>query len=1486
MATIKRQLREAQKELRAIEKQANALRDEHLRDLITKAEDNKADPSFQKRLKEIKRSHERKTQFRKIRAILKPNTSAGLSYILVPKDFRPEQYPYEPDEITEWEPIHEHERLQEFIQKRNIIHFGQAHGTPFTKPPLTRLNWTAESIEAKEILQGSVPLTLLSNNTHANRILQYIANREQLPEIDTFITPDQVSQGFKRWREETSTSPSGCHLGLQRIPAFSTETKEDELMRQQIQQVQADVVNLPIGNGFSPSRWQVVVNAMLEKIAGKPLLHKLRVIHILEADYNLALKEIFGRRLMRNCELNGTLGEHQDGFRKGRSTMRTLLQNELFNDYNKRLRINNFVGMTDISGCFDRILPSIISLINRRNGCPPEAVKTHSSTLEKARYHLKSKHGVSKSFYSHSQVTPIYGNGQGAGDSPSQWSQESALLFELYKEKAEGAQMSFRDGSLAAKLPLTAFADDTNLLGNDDRRDLSLNLLADQAKKAFQLWDNLLHATGHFMELGKCACYLSMWDFQEDGYAFTIPPEELGIEIKVQDINGVIQTIQQLPADASQKLLGVMKNPIGNQQDEVQRLKQKSDQLAIKMNSQFLSHSDATLAYEAFYIPAMRYSLAITSINQIDFEKIQSLATPAFLAAMGFNRNMPRSVVFAPKVYQGLGMKHLYDLQGCDSTRLLIQELNATNSPTSKMTRAVLEIVQLESGIGKPILEDTRSLDFIEWGWIPQIREFLQHIDAKIMGATLMPPTYRKHDQYIMDSEILNKLTYKERMLIHRCRLFLQVEVLSDISDAAGEQILPEWLGPDSVKPSKSTKNWPKQNNPGKEAWKIWKNFIARSFLNEAGKLRKALGNWTRQNTTRIHQSYCAEDKTILYMQQGTAGIWRAHARRCSGRRCLVFQRAHTLTPILPARVMPIDIKLSTDDSIVTGGWRDMDPDTQENNGIINFKTYITADSKSRGETVTLLVDPTEIAMTLQNPTRLEIASDGGFEPISGISSYGWVISMNREIIAKGRGPAAAHPDLAESFRSEGYGLAAAAAFLNAMISFFNIQPEDHTWKFYIDNKAMIQRMESYRSSVRHSQWNLRPDADITNTAHDYLGNIPALFIHVKSHQDEGKEKDRLNFDAHMNIMADALATQQRDSMSKPVTQVQSKHCMLVIKDRYITRDSKRWITQKAGEVPIQYYYKEKYGWSKLVFNSIHWDLQHKVLRSYKPADQRRILKFAHEWLPTNVRLFREGLEESPACRLCGNLEETNDHMLECSLSCQQNTRQKLSDYLWKDVGNQHGNSELNNIIELALSESPYNKKWTPDMTSISPELLPCILQQNKIGWHQLYKGRIAKSMIRAVENHFRNLQVESKKFTGERWGKMLIRNIWNVVLILWEQRNEQVHGRQAQDKCNTETQRLQHRVRNYYELMEQLDTTDREKIFFKDVETMLSEDNRYIKAWLKLAQRIFTAAKKEQEISSKEKKMMETYFAWKPHDRNSRRRTQEPRSPAETHPD
>jgi exonuclease III len=272
---IKKELRTAQKHLREITKQAAELREEHLKELIQHAEENSNDASFQKRLQNIKKAHQRQQHYKKIRNILKPSQKTGLSYILVPKDFNADDYPYDPETVQGWEPVHEQSEMQNLIQKRNIAHFGQAHGTPFTVEPLNKLNWEANSMESKEILEGSVPISLLQGDEYTRKVLNYIAKREQLPEIDTHITPAQLSLGFKKWKEETSTSPSGCHLGLRRIPAFQLDNKESEKIRGRIQQVQADIVNIPIARGFSPQRWRTVVNAMLEKISGKPLLHKL-----------------------------------------------------------------------------------------------------------------------------------------------------------------------------------------------------------------------------------------------------------------------------------------------------------------------------------------------------------------------------------------------------------------------------------------------------------------------------------------------------------------------------------------------------------------------------------------------------------------------------------------------------------------------------------------------------------------------------------------------------------------------------------------------------------------------------------------------------------------------------------------------------------------------------------------------------------------------------------------------------------------------------------------------------------------------------------------------------------------------------------------------------------------------------------------------------------------------------------------------------------
>jgi hypothetical protein len=67
--------------------------------------------------------------------------------------------------------------------------------------------------------------------------------------------------------------------------------------------------------------------------------------------------------------------------------------------------------------------------------------------------------------------------------------------------------------------------------------------------------------------------------------------------------------------------------------------------------------------------------------------------------------------------------------------------------------------------------------------------------------------------------------------------------------------------------------------------------------------------------------------------------------------------------------------------------------------------------------------------MALTEKSQMIIASDGGHDPSSGISSFGWAMTINNVVIAKGQGPVQVAPEMAESFRAEGYGLASACLF-------------------------------------------------------------------------------------------------------------------------------------------------------------------------------------------------------------------------------------------------------------------------------------------------------------------------------------------------------------------------------------------------------------------------------------------------------------------------
>jgi hypothetical protein len=819
---------------------------------------------------------------------------------------------------------------------------------------------------------------------------------------------------------------------------------------------------------------------------------------------------------------------------------------------------------------------------------------------------------------------------------------------------------------------------------------------------------------------------------------------------------------------------------------------------------------------------------------------------------------MPRAVVFAPKLYQGIGFRHLYDLQGCDGTRLLLQELNQEKSTTQKLLMILLETIQLEAGIGEPILENCRPLDYIEWGWIPHIRDFLHHIHGKIIGATPKPSLYRENDLYLMDAPQFESFSRRDKIYIHRCRLHLQVETLSDITTASGSHIHHAWFHGNTEKPSTSTLRWPRQDSPSQPAWLAWKKFLY-AISSPSGRLKRQLGSWVKPNLYRQYHAYIAEDDSLLMSdQQGHWETFTMEKEFRKSRTYLIWTRGPAQAPSAPAT--PTDVIHITDTRITVAApskWKSENK-SKPTTATQWYKTSAPNTTHLIGN-ITMILEDDDITPLIHGKSIFEFASDGGHDPSTGISTFGWVASVNSTIIAQCRGPAQCHPSLAESFRAEGYGITSAGLFARNLINRFEINTRNHEWFFYLDNQSMIQRLSGYKG-VSPSKWNLRPDEDITKMASLVITPIPHHFIHVKSHQDTSKNPEDLPFPAVLNIMADQQATRQKSLMTKPATEVQNiSTAQLRIQGMCITRESQKWLLHTAGRIPIQNFYNDKYGWSETTFHSIAWDIQYAVLKSFSASDQARILKFVHGWLPTASRSHKEGSSNSPRCPICSAPREDNIHLFHCTNREMEPIQEKLQYYLVKDMHDK-GDGELNNIIEMAILNSATNT-WAPLPSSISRKWKTAVNDQSKIGWRHILCGRIAKSLINAMNRHYESQEISSFLYNGNRWAKKLLQNIWSIMLELWKTRNNIIYHTTQLASVEHLRAQLEPKVRSCYSWSHIIPARERNIWFSATIEDKLQEDPTIVSNWLQGASRIIKIAKREQRQRPKESAVMERFL-------------------------
>ena len=88
--------------------------------------------------------------------------------------------------------------------------------------------------------------------------------------------------------------------------------------QEQLLRATTSLLNYAIKFGYTYHRWTKVVNIMLQKDPGNPRIHRLRVIHIYEADYNMLLA-IKWRQALHFAEDQKLLNDGMYGSRPGRT---------------------------------------------------------------------------------------------------------------------------------------------------------------------------------------------------------------------------------------------------------------------------------------------------------------------------------------------------------------------------------------------------------------------------------------------------------------------------------------------------------------------------------------------------------------------------------------------------------------------------------------------------------------------------------------------------------------------------------------------------------------------------------------------------------------------------------------------------------------------------------------------------------------------------------------------------------------------------------------------------------------------------------------------------------------------------------------------------------------------------------------------------------------------------------------------------------------
>jgi hypothetical protein len=147
--------------------------------------------------------------------------------------------------------------MEEQLLRYNMKWFCQAHKTPFGNDEVyNMIQFSGVTHEANAILEGchvddmGIPMSF-----ELKTFLEELRRPSNIKNFESIIDTDSFVYGIKGWKENTSTSPSGRHLGHYKAALGSPL----------VTALYVRMINIPVQYGFAPERWCLSVTPLIEK---------------------------------------------------------------------------------------------------------------------------------------------------------------------------------------------------------------------------------------------------------------------------------------------------------------------------------------------------------------------------------------------------------------------------------------------------------------------------------------------------------------------------------------------------------------------------------------------------------------------------------------------------------------------------------------------------------------------------------------------------------------------------------------------------------------------------------------------------------------------------------------------------------------------------------------------------------------------------------------------------------------------------------------------------------------------------------------------------------------------------------------------------------------------------------------------------------------------------------------------------------------------